>query len=86
VQPPCLCASRRSAAESPEPRSLPALIAAWQGGLDTVIVLPYAGFFARRITKRHLAVSAAARNDPESYSRALGTAVGSGEVPGADGP
>jgi hypothetical protein len=77
---------RRSAAASPEPRSLPALIAAWEGGLDSVIVLPYAGYFARRITNRHLAVSAAARNDPESYSRALGTAEGPGLLPGADGP
>ena len=57
----------------PEPQSLPALIAAWEGGLDTVIVLPYAGYFARRVTQRHLAVSAATRNDPDSYSRALGT-------------
>lgn len=77
---------RRSAGESPEPRSLPALTAAWESGLDTVIVLPYAGFFASRITSRHLAVSAAARNDPESYSRALGTAAGSGGVPQAEGP
>ncbi|CAI3803181.1 hypothetical protein NKCBBBOE_03283 [Pseudarthrobacter sp. MM222] len=69
---------RRSAAALPEPQSLPALIAAWEGGLDTVIVLPYAGYFARRVTQRHLAVSAAARNDPVSYSRALGTAPVSG--------
>lgn len=64
---------RRSAAELPEPRSLPALIAAWEGGMDSVIVLPYAGFFARRITNRHLAVSAVTRNDPASYTRALET-------------
>jgi hypothetical protein len=69
----------RPAAVLPEPRSLPALIAAWEGGLDTVIVLPYAGYFARRITKRHLAVSAATRNDPASYNRALGTARDAGE-------
>jgi hypothetical protein len=67
---------RTSAAELPEPRSLPALIAAWEGGMDSVIVLPYAGFFARRITNRHLAVSAVTRNDPASYTRALETWVG----------
>lgn len=59
------------AAASPEPLSLPALITAWEGGLDTVVVLPYAGFFARRITNRHLAVSAVTRKDPASYTRAL---------------
>jgi hypothetical protein len=66
----------RRAAAAPEPRSLAALIAAWQGGLDTVIVLPYAGYFARRITNRHLAVSAVTRNDPASYTRALGSWAG----------
>lgn len=74
----------RMAADLPEPRSLPALIAAWEGGLDTVVVLPYAGYFARRITIRHLAVSAATRNDPASYSRALGTAAGNGQLPGME--
>jgi hypothetical protein len=69
----------------PEPQSLPALVAAWKGGLDTVIVLPYSGYFARRITSRHLAVSAATRNDPVSYSRALGTSAGPGGQPGNGG-
>jgi hypothetical protein len=63
----------RSAAEHPEPQSLPALSAAWKNGLDTVIVLPYQGYFARRITGRHLAVSAATRNERAAYSRALHT-------------
>ncbi|MGO4192831.1 hypothetical protein AB4Y67_14300 [Arthrobacter sp. YAF17] len=71
----------RGAAELPEPQSLPALIAAWENGLDTVIVLPYRGHFARRITARHLAVSAATRNEPAAYSRALHT-IGSGQQPG----
>lgn len=39
--------------------------------MDTVIVLPYAGEFSRRISRRHLVVSALTRNDPGSYSRAL---------------
>ncbi|WP_354246251.1 hypothetical protein [Arthrobacter sp. UYEF20] len=54
-----------------ERQSLPDLIPAWEGGLDTVIVLPYAGYFAQRISRRHLAVSAETRNDPEAYRRAL---------------
>ncbi|MEV7133845.1 hypothetical protein AB0N24_13245 [Arthrobacter sp. NPDC093128] len=61
----------RKAADSPEPQSLPALVAAWRNGLDTVVVLPYAGFFARRITNRHLAASAETRNAPASYTQAL---------------
>ena len=69
---------RRKAADAPEPQSLPALIAARESGLDTVVVLPYQGFFARRITARHLAVSAATRNEPAAYSRALRAAVGGG--------
>lgn len=75
-----------SAAELPEPQSLAALIAAWEGGLDTVIVLPYSGYFARRITKRHLAVSAATRNDPVSYSKALGTPATQDPLPGGGVP
>lgn len=31
-----------------ERRNLSDLIPAWESGLDTVIVLPYAGYFARR--------------------------------------
>ncbi|WP_427016355.1 hypothetical protein ACQCSX_16565 [Pseudarthrobacter sp. P1] len=62
--------------ETPERLSLPALIEAWRGGLDTVVTLPYRGFYARRITRRHLAVSTATRLDPEMYSRALGTLSG----------
>ena len=54
-----------------ERRSLTDLIPAWESGLDTVIVLPYEGFFAKRITRRHLAVSATTRNDPVTYRRAL---------------
>lgn len=54
-----------------ERQNLPSLIPAWESGLDTIIVLPYAGHFAQRVTRRHLAVSASTRNDPDSYSRAL---------------
>ncbi|MET3810201.1 hypothetical protein [Arthrobacter sp. UYEF3] len=76
--PDAFAVPRRRAAASPEAQSLPALTAAWQGGVDSVIVLPYEGYFARRVTSRHLAVSAATRDDPGAYSRALRTAVGDG--------
>lgn len=54
-----------------EPRSLQELIPAWKSGIDTIIVLPYKGYYARRLTRRHLVVSAETRNNPEQYSRAL---------------
>ena len=54
-----------------ERKVLPDLIPAWESGLDTVIVLPYAGYFAKRVTRRHLAVSATTRNNTTTYSRAL---------------
>jgi hypothetical protein len=54
-----------------ERKNLPDLIPAWESGLDTVIVLPYDGYFAKRITRRHLVVSAMTRNDPDTYSQAL---------------
>lgn len=76
--PDAFAAPRRRAADSPEPQSLPALVAAWQDGIDTVIVLPYEGYFARRITVRHLAVSAATRDEPGAYSRALRDAADAG--------
>lgn len=57
-----------------ERQNLSSLIPAWESGMDTIIVLPYAGYFAQRISRRHLAVSASTRNDPESYRQALQTA------------
>lgn len=54
-----------------ERQSLTDLIPAWKSGLNTVIVLPYAGYFAERLTHGHLVVSAATRNDPEAYAKAL---------------
>lgn len=55
----------------PEHLSLPALIAAWEAGLATVVTLPYAGYFARRISPTHLVVSNETRADPALYTRAL---------------
>jgi hypothetical protein len=42
--PDAFAALRRRAADSPERQSLPALVAAWQDGIDSVIVLPYEGY------------------------------------------
>ena len=55
----------------PENRVIPALVTAWQGGLTTIIQLPYLGFFAQRINREHLVVSRTTRNDPEMLAQAL---------------
>ncbi|MGC0141409.1 hypothetical protein [Pseudactinotalea sp. Z1732] len=49
--------------EHPEHISAEPVTQAAAGGLETVVVLPYAEPFARRITRRHLVVSAATRRD-----------------------
>ncbi|WP_346925895.1 hypothetical protein [uncultured Arthrobacter sp.] len=54
-----------------ERKNLLDLILAWESGLDTVIVLPYGGYFAKCITRRQLAVSVATRDEPATYRRAL---------------
>ncbi|WP_213816940.1 hypothetical protein [Glaciihabitans sp. dw_435] len=58
--------------DEPERRNLDDLIPAWKSGLDTIVVVPFAGYFAKRITTRHLVVSSMTRNDPASYALALG--------------
>lgn len=55
----------------PERRNVAAVEGAWESGLDTIIVLPYRGYFAERVSDRHLVVSAAVRNDPIRYAKAL---------------
>lgn len=54
-----------------ERRSLQELIPAWKSGIDTIIVLPYRGYFAHRLNRQHLVVSADTRNKEDDYSRAL---------------
>ncbi|MDQ6752679.1 MAG: hypothetical protein M3017_04525 [Actinomycetota bacterium] len=58
-----------------ERESLPELIRAWKSGIDNILVLPYEGWFARRISHRYLAVSPAVRDNPENYSRSLAAAA-----------
>jgi hypothetical protein len=59
----------------PERRSLPQVITAWEGGLERIVTLPYRGYYADRIDRRTLVVSDETRMHPESYARALATAV-----------
>lgn len=66
-------ARSRSIADQPERRNLDALIPAWRAGLDSIIVLPYRGYFARRLDRRHLVVSAATRDSAQLYDLALGS-------------
>jgi hypothetical protein len=54
-----------------ERESLGDLVPAWEGGLQTVVVLPYAGYFAQRTSPGTLIVSAETRNNPQDYGRAL---------------
>jgi hypothetical protein len=60
-----------SRGEYPERKALPALIAAWEAGLTTVLQLPFAGHFARRVSGARLVVSRLTRHDTTRYSRAL---------------
>ena len=59
-----------------ERRSLQDLIPAWRSGIDTIIVLPYSGYFAHRLSCQRLVVSAETRNQPDDYSRALRECTG----------
>jgi hypothetical protein len=61
--PPFPCSAERDC--------LDALVPAWKSGLERVIVLPYDGFFAQRISARNLLISAGTRTNPEWYRRAL---------------
>lgn len=58
-------------AQTPERLCLTELIRAWKSGVTAIIELPYAGYFADRITRRHLVVSAVTRRTPALYRRAL---------------
>lgn len=63
----------RSLAESPERRSLDALIAAWRIGLSNVVTIPCRGDHTRVIGGSVLLVTEATRKDPERYDAALRT-------------
>jgi hypothetical protein len=62
---------RHSLEEEPERVCLPALIKAWETGIEEIVTPPYAGYFAQRLSRKVLVVSAATRADPGLYKRAL---------------
>jgi hypothetical protein len=62
--------------QHPERRALPALIEAWRTGLNTIIELPFAGYYADRIDRERLVVSLRTRRDPMLYAKALRTPLG----------
>lgn len=57
--------------ESPEHRSLAALITAWEGGPKKIVQLPVAGYFAERIDPSCFVVSEGTRYNRSLYDRAL---------------
>lgn len=63
----------RSLAESPERRSLEALIPAWRAGLFKVITIPCRGEHTRIIGGSTMLVTEGTRKDPDRYAAALGT-------------
>lgn len=65
-------------AETPERVSVEALAAAWRRGLESILQLPFAGYFAERIHASTLVVSRTTRHDPEMYRRALAAPIGGG--------
>ena len=56
---------------TPERMSLNAVIEAWRRGLTHILEVPFAGYYAERISPSHLVVSIATRKDPVLYQRAL---------------
>ncbi|OZB88368.1 MAG: hypothetical protein B7X41_08495 [Microbacterium sp. 14-71-5] len=57
--------------DEPERRSVDAVAAAWRTGIDSILVLPYRGHYARRIDSHLLVVSKTTREDPGLYAVAL---------------
>lgn len=58
---------------NPERRDLVALIPAWRAGLTKIVLIPCSGEFIQRIGDNTLLVTAATRQNSESYRHALNT-------------
>jgi len=58
-------------AESPERRSLDALVPAWRAGLTKLILIPCRGSYTRPIGSASLLLTEETRNDPTRYAAAL---------------
>jgi hypothetical protein len=61
----------RTLAETPERRSLAALVPAWEAGLVKIVTIPCHGEHTRRIGDATLLMTDATRDDPERYTAAL---------------
>lgn len=59
------------ARSSPEHVCLDALVPAWEAGLGTIVVLPYRGEHAQRLSAGTLLVSPATHHSPSAYRAAL---------------
>ncbi|MFB2556418.1 hypothetical protein [Herbiconiux liangxiaofengii] len=57
--------------DTPERKSLDALIVAWQAGITEFVLIPCRGDFTRRLSPSTLLVTEATRNDPRRYAAAL---------------
>ena len=66
-----LAAMPKSLSDQPEHRDLPALIPAWHAGLTKIVTIPCSGEFTRRVGENALLMTAATREDSDSYRRAL---------------
>jgi hypothetical protein len=58
---------------SPEHEVVEWLVPVWQSGVTTIVELPFAGYYVRRLSRETIVVSAATRHDPQLYSLALST-------------
>ena len=57
--------------ETPERRSLHALVPAWEAGLTTIVTLPCRGEYTRTVSGSTLVLTARDRRDPGRYEAAL---------------
>lgn len=62
---------RRQPDESPERQSLAQVIAAWERGFTTCVILPFAEHFAERLGDHILLMSPGVYESPDDYRRAL---------------
>ncbi|WP_368496269.1 hypothetical protein [Herbiconiux sp. A18JL235] len=62
--------------ETPEWVALPALVPAWQAGLEKIVLIPCRGDFTRRLGAAALLVTEPTRHDPLRYARALRSFAG----------
>lgn len=63
----------RTVEDQPEHAELGAVVSAWRSGLTTIVEIPCAGTFTRRIGPHALLVTTETRADPDRYRAALAT-------------